>query len=189
MRVHLRDVLAAIPERRPAGQHLVEDAAEGVDVGAGVDALTLDLLGRDVVERADEPAGRGQRGAARLVEPLRQAEVGQEGVLGRILALPRLDEDVAGLDVAMDETARVSDVEGTSDLCQQRRRARGVDRPARDQEAPQVGAVDQVHGHEEAAVLLPRVMDRNDVGMAQRHRDPRLRTEALAEGLVGGELG
>ena len=44
-------------ERRLAGQALVQHAAERVDVGARVDRLAADLLGRDVVERARR-AGR-----------------------------------------------------------------------------------------------------------------------------------
>ena len=52
-----------------AGEAFVEDAAEGVDVGAAVDGVAADLLGRDVVDRAGElgflasgaPARRGVR--------------------------------------------------------------------------------------------------------------------------------
>ena len=48
-------------ERRLAGQHLVEHAAERVDVGAGVDvALAARLLGAHVGRRADGEAGLGE---------------------------------------------------------------------------------------------------------------------------------
>jgi hypothetical protein len=47
----------AVPLERPlACQTLEEDAAERVDVRSGVDRTALDLLRRDVVDRADEAA-------------------------------------------------------------------------------------------------------------------------------------
>ena len=43
-----------------------------------------------------------------------------------------------------------------------------------DQQAAQVGAVDQVHRHEQQPVLLAGVVDRDDVRVAERDGDPRL---------------
>ena len=54
-------------ERRLAGQALVEDTGERVQVGAGVDVVPRDLLGRDVLQRADDVAGSGDP----LSEPVR----------------------------------------------------------------------------------------------------------------------
>ena len=48
--------------RDAAGEGLEEDAAERVDVGAGVDRLLVDLLGRGVVEGAHERARLGELG-------------------------------------------------------------------------------------------------------------------------------
>ncbi len=47
-------------ERQPLRTQLVQDDTDGVDIGAGVDALAVYLLGRHVVRRADERAGAGQ---------------------------------------------------------------------------------------------------------------------------------
>ena len=55
LRPQLRVVAVAL-ERHVAGEREVQDAAERVDVGAGVDPPAADLLRRDVVERADPPA-------------------------------------------------------------------------------------------------------------------------------------
>ena len=52
--------LALAVERPRSRQTLVEDAAERVDVGSAVDRSALDLLGRDVVDRADEASLPGQ---------------------------------------------------------------------------------------------------------------------------------
>ena len=59
-----RGGVGAAPERRLAGQALVEQAAERVDVGAAVDLLAADLLGGDVVGGA-ERLGRRRAGAPR----------------------------------------------------------------------------------------------------------------------------
>ncbi len=126
-------------EGRPAGEHLVEHAPERVDVGARVELVAADLLGRDVVERADEGAGAGQcgrRGAA--LDPLGQSEVGQVGVVPAVTLRMLLDEHVAGLDVAMDEPARVGHVERRGDLIEDRDGRRRIEGAAPDQQLAQV---------------------------------------------------
>ena len=64
-----------------AGEAFVEEAAEGVEVGAAVDRVAADLLGRDVVDRAGELGFQGQE--LRLGEAAGEAEVGEVDVLGR----------------------------------------------------------------------------------------------------------
>ena len=61
-----------------AGQHLVEDAAQRVDVGATVDRVALDLLGGDVVGGPHPQAGPRQ--ASGRPRALGQPEVGEVGV-------------------------------------------------------------------------------------------------------------
>jgi len=83
--------------RQTARKELVQQHAERVDVGSGVDRLSPGLLRRDVVGRAhDHPGGRHPRAAANDTD---QTEVDQDGVAGA-----GVEEDVAGLDVAMNET-------------------------------------------------------------------------------------
>ena len=73
-RLHRRDAL----ERRAAGQQLVEDRAQGVDVRGRADRLALapGLLGRHVVGRPEDLTGLR---LARLAEPLGEPEVGDLG--------------------------------------------------------------------------------------------------------------
>ena len=89
-------------ERRVAQQRRVEHAAERVDVGARVDPLALQLLGRGEVDRAQPLAGLGQL-LLRAQQP-REAEVAEVGVVAR-------DQDVGGLDVAVHEPGGVRGVE------------------------------------------------------------------------------
>jgi hypothetical protein len=90
VRVELRDVLGAL-ERQPSGKRREQNAAERVDVAAGVHGAALDLLGRRVVDRPHPPAGG--RDPARRVHLPRQAEVREVGVLGAAAGLP---DHVAG---------------------------------------------------------------------------------------------
>ena len=167
-------------ERHPAGQHVEEHRAERVDVGAHADLLAADLLGGDVVHGAQQPAGAAVVEAA---EPHAEPEVGQVDVA------PRVEQDVGGLDVAVDEAARVRGVERRGHLGDDRRRALGLEPAFAAQHGAQVLALDVAHDLEQHAVLLARVMDRDHVRMVERRGDLRLRHEAAAEGRVIRERG
>ena len=100
-------------------EHLVQDRAEREDVRPRVGRLALDLLGRHVAERAHHDAGlrprRGRRQVRRLaalflVRQLREAEVEdlETAVFG--------DEQVLGLQVAVDDPLLVRRGEAVRDL-------------------------------------------------------------------------
>jgi hypothetical protein len=94
-----------------------------------------------------------------------------------------------GFDVSMDEAARMRGVEGRRHLGHDRRGVGRIERPLRAQHAAEVAAADQVHRHEEESLILARVVDRDDVRVADGDRDPRLLREAPAETRVLGEIG
>ena len=175
--VHHRDLGVPL-ERRPAGEALVEHAAERVDVRASVERQPLDLLGRGVLDGADEDPGPRQVGRARL---LRDAEVRQVDVLGGLG-----DQDVRGLDVAVDQVVVVGGVERARDLLEHEERATDAQAPLLPQERAQVGPVDVPHRDVEqtvgvAAVDLAGVVDRDDVRVVEPGRALRLAHEPLAE--------
>ena len=102
-------------ERRLAGEHLVEDDADRVEVGALVDGGAARLLGREVLRRPDDRAGLGHLAHARA----RDAEV-------RDLEAPvRVGHHVVRLDVPVDDALAVREAERREHL------ARRVDRVAR----------------------------------------------------------
>ena len=99
-------------------------------------------------------------------------------------------EQVGGLDVAMDEAGGVGGVEGAGDLGQQVGRQARVERPSLEP-IVEVGALDVAHGQERGALGLTGLVDGDDVGVVDRGRQLRLAQEAGAERLVvcvfGGE--
>ena len=169
----LGDVILA-GEGNAAGHRLEEQAAEGVDVGARVDALAGDLLGGRVVERPDPLPGL--REALGALDALGQAEIGQEGV---IAPAGRREQHVGRLDVAVDESVGVRGVQGGGYLRDDRRRPAGREGALAGEELVEVGPVDEAHGHVELAVGLAGLEDRDHVGMVDRRRQPGLALEAL----------
>ena len=172
-------VFRAVRKGRRPGQGLVQDAAEGIDVGARADRSSLDLLGSRVLDGAEKVAGRGQAARSRL---LRDAEVREVRVVGALL-----DEDVARLHVSMDERVCVRGVERAGELLDQEDRPADAERAALE-DLLQIGALNEAHGDVEEPVGLPGVVDGDDVRVVDRGRDVRLAHEALAELLVPGQL-
>ena len=86
-------------KRRLAGAHLVQHRAQAEQVGARIGLLAQRLLGGHVQRRAGDEAGARQ---LHVVGDAGQAEVGQLDAIVR-----RLQQDVARLDVAVDQPLRV----------------------------------------------------------------------------------
>ncbi len=103
-------------ERRISREHLVEQAAERVDVAARVDvALSRRLLRAHVARRPQRQPGLGQFLAAHRAHRPCDTEVGHPG-------MAILQEDVLGLEVAMNEPMAMGVIEGISDLAEELQR-------------------------------------------------------------------
>ncbi len=162
------------PERRMSGHALVQHAGQRVDVGPTVDVVAGDLLGRDVVDGAEERAVRLRPGAVRL--PGREAEVRQVRMIRAVGAATRVQEHVGRLHVAVDQPPRVRCVE----------RARHLrDDPGRDgrlqaavgESALEVAPLDVAHGDEQEVLGLARLVDGHDVRVVDRGGQLRLPQE------------
>ncbi len=173
-------------ERQAAGHALEQRDAERVEVARGTGAPTLRLLGRGVVERAEEAALPGQ-GARLLVEELRQSEVRErERTVG-------MNEDVPGLDVTMEDPAPVCVRERVRHAREPPRCLatvhRGFAEPARVLDVlVEADTVDLLHREVQQPTSLAVAVDRDDVLMVKRRGRARLGTEAIPHVRVGGEL-
>ena len=180
-----------------AGERLVEGDREGEDVGALVDGLAEELLGRHVGRRAEDRAGAGQSGRVWVLDQgrrlpgllrrgagrRREAEVEDAG------AAVVADEHVAGLEVAVDDAGRVRRGEAATglhvhleDRPPPHRRRRIVAR------LPELQGLagDVLHRHEQLSAELADVVDLDDVGVRELGQSLRLALHAgLIERVVG----
>jgi len=184
-------------ERRLAGGHRPGEAAEGVEVGprAVITPAAPELLGRHVGRRA---AGHLGRVAATLeLHGLGQPEVG-ELQARRTFAIVA-DEDVVGLQVAVDDAPGMGVSQGIEEVQQHLPQSAPGD--AAGQVAPQ-GAVGQLHGEGGAArrqqsprdllgvaAHLAVIEDEDDTGVVQAGHRLDLAAERGPEGSFTGALG
>ena len=138
-------------------QQFVEDDAEAKDVGPAVDPVSfaLGLL------RAHVGGGAGEAASLAEIDVLQsETEVGQDRRAGRV------DQDVRGLHVAVDQSVTVGMVQRFRDDRHEAGRVRYVRRRG-SQQPGQIGSLDELRHHETRAVLgAADVVDRNDVRMA-----------------------
>ena len=166
-----------------AGEHLVKDHAEREDVGAVVDFPRLaDLFGRHVVERAHDLCVAGERGVLGAgLKQLGQTEVGDLHMAGAV------EEDVVGLDVAVDHALVVGVLERVANLGHHAERLGGCEL-AGFLRLAEVHAVHVFHDEVKEIARLARLVDEDDVGVAQLGEGARLAGEALGKGRVGGHV-
>ena len=175
----------ALERQVPAG-HLVEHDAQREDVGPAVDGFAAHLLGRHVDHRAGGGASRGHLSRVGLDlavgqrlgrEELRDSEVEDLGVTAA------RDDDVRGLDVAVDDLLVVRGLERVGELDGE------VERIVQGKGAlpnPRLEglALDVLHGDERLAVALADLVDLADVGVIERSGGARFAKEPLASVVV-----
>ncbi len=157
--------LGALLVRDRPGQAFEHQTREAVLVGAAVQRLASDLLGRHVVDRAHELTVGGPL----LGRTLGEAEVRQVAMLASPVAI---EQDVARLDVAMDEPAPVGGVERVGDLLEDGNGPSRIQRALAAQKLLQVPARDEAHHDEQPGVLLARLVDRDHVGVVEAGGQP-----------------
>lgn len=171
---------ACAVEGGPAREELVEDDAEGVDVGAGVDVAAVHacLLGGHVLGRAEELRGAGDGG---LVGELRADGLGDPEVddLGMRLAVDHGDEDVRRLEVAVDDALVVGVLDGETDALEELEPALDGE-PVAVAELRDGASLDVLH-REVGVALLARagVVDLGDAGVVHDGEGLALGLEAV----------
>ena len=160
-----------------ADEALVDDDRERPEVGAVVDGLLgAEVLGAHVERRAEDHAGRGvglgERGAGRR---LRDAEVEHLRDLALVIAG---EEDVGGLEVAVDEAGGVRHGEGAADLRGDRGDLARREGALAAEAAVQVLPLEQLHRDVGDAAPHAVVEDLHDVGAPELGRGLGLALEA-----------
>ncbi len=173
-----------------AGEHFVQHHTERVDVGSRIYlALAGGLLGTHVCRCADHDPGFGEPFAGRrLRQGPSDAEIGHH-------RLAIAEQDVLGLDVAVNYTVAVGIVEGEPYLAGDSLGVLDWELPLPRETLPQRFALDEWHREPEQgrAVLrtgvgLARVVHRDDMRVLEPRRELDLPEEALgAQGV--GQLG
>ncbi len=171
---------AAAIERTLAREQLVDHRAEREEIRPIVHRASGRLLGRHVGERAEDRAGGRHRFSANGAAPrdlaagleLREPEVHD---LGRPVGA---DHDVAGLEVAVDDAARVRGREPLRDLCGQVERLIELE-PSGHEPLAQAAVAQVLHRDVRDASGLADVVNRDDVRMVEGGRGPRLPAEAF----------
>jgi hypothetical protein len=178
---------AGAPERRPPGDQLVEDDTQRVHVRAGVRAPAPGLLGRHVGGRPDPLAGARQP-LALVVDEARQAEV-QQLDDGPSTVRAAREEDVGGLQVAVDDALAVRERQRVADRFRDASQPGHVHRTAglagSGGHVRQARALEQLHDEVRPDVrLLAEVGHLDDVRVAQAAGRAGLALEAAGDGRV-----
>ena len=161
-------------DRSLAGEHLVDDDADGVLIGSTANVAASCLLGSHVTRSTQNSSRLGQRRASQPGH----AEVGD-------LRCPfRSQKNVGGLHVAMNDAVLVCIGEGVADRHDELDEAAEVERWPRIHLVAKALPLDELHRDERTAVLPADVEKRDDVGMREGARDLDLVLETGIKALL-----
>ena len=175
-------------DRATTDEHLEQHHPERVEIGARVDRVRRKcLFRRHVLRRPEDDAWTGEtrhrlRCRAELGDP--EVEHLREGALRS-----RYEEDVVGLEIAVDDAQRVRDREPGEDLERDVERERAIEAVLAIEALLERLAGEELHHEERSARVLLDVGHRHDVEAPDLRRHPRLLDEARDEPLPARELG
>src|ERR1700722_6200920 len=167
-------------KRQLAGEHLVENDAHGIEIGAAIAALALHLLWRNIVGRAQHGGEVGVCKAARR-------SVAGNAEIDELDVVIFIDHDVLGLQVAMNNALRVDVIESLENLNSDSNGA-VLWKAAFVENLAQQAARAPLHNHVNAGVFLS-AEDAHDVGMIEAFADVRFALEAVGENGIGFHVG
>ena len=159
-------------ERRRAGEQLVRQHGERVEIALRRGRLAECQLGRHVDRRTHHHSCGGEPG--RGLRRLGDAEIRQHR------PVTEANQDVRGLYVAMKYSRAVGEVERVGELANPRHDLRQRDRSAV-HALPQGAAIQERHDQVRRAVVLAGVVNRQDVGMLETRHEPGFAQEAIRE--------
>ena len=166
-------------ERRMPREHLVQNAPERVEVAPAVERhILVGLLGAHVRGRAGQSAGAGEAALGRRAHRAGHAEVGHDGVAF-------LEQDVLGLDVAMDHALPVCVVERIGHFARETKRPRRREAALAVEEVAERAVAHAGHDIIKEAAGIAGVVQRQQMGMLQPGHQPDLPQEPVGAELRG----
>ena len=166
-----------VGRKTPTGDRLVDHHADQVEIGLGRYRISGNLLRGHVAGSADVGIGAALMPATRLGGGrARDTEVSKHRAI-------RKQEDIARLDVAMDDTGEVHTLEPVQQVAAEFDRFLGSERSAFEPLC-ECGAFDELHYVVVQSFTAEGVMDRRDVGMTDAGENLRFARER-----IGGERG
>lgn len=172
--------------RDGAGEQLVQDAAQRVDVHAVIQPLEPDLFRRGVVRGEQQIADAGQLDG--LVDRLGDPEVHQQDLLQVLGMTAGSEQDVGRFDIAVQQPAGMRIVQRDADLAYDVHGSFRGQRPVLEHLAA-VGSGDVLHVDPELVIRASAVVHSHDVPVVQLRREIRLTLEPNLETGVTGQVG
>jgi hypothetical protein len=176
---------------------IVKDHAEGKEIAAGVYLFATDLFRGHVGDNAECGAGTGEifgadadrgRGVGFCVGTGEGGNFGEAEVENFGIATFG-DENVGGLDVAVDDALGMSGIESVGDLDRVSEELIELDRAA-DDDVLEGGAIEKLHGDESFAGVFADVVNGADIRVVERGGGAGFALEALQRlGVVGDVFG
>ncbi len=176
-------------ERHLAGQQEIGHGSQAIDIAAGIERFADALFGRHVSRRTgDGPILRSADQFLRLAKALDQAEIEQ---LGHVInAAAFASDDIARLDIAMDEADGVGFAESAGNLAQKRNRSFGRQRPRLIDQLLQAQAGKVFHHVIEGAIFgVAVVEDFNGIPVRERSHHAHFAFETKQGFGVAGAVG
>ena len=178
-RLRLRVSGIRLNERRLAGDELVEQRTEREEIGAVVDTLPAELLGRHVVGGAHRHPRVGER---RLLRIVGDAEVGD------LYLASAAQQHVVGFEVTVHEPARVQLLEAVCDLERDERRDPRWERSHLLERTGRVEPVDVLAGDVGLAAPREAIVDAHHIRVVDRGCGARFAQKALFRLFLAGEI-
>jgi hypothetical protein len=169
-------------EGRLAGENLEQESPEGIDVGVNPHITTVDLFRSHVVWCPYEDSALRESGA-RLLNHRRETEVHD---LHRVIVS---DEDVGGLDVAMDDLLGVRRAKPLADLLCDGDTALPLQPAVISKDLRQTPAGEVLHGDGMGSLDLQEVVKANDVLVRDLPGVLQFVDESTNHRFVHGDLG